>query len=241
MRQGDVDDRFRFELRGTSTELQGAPGGGLRVRVLARVAGNELAAFSVDLASGDEVVESPEIVVGSDLLAFANIEPVRFPIYPIAQHLAEKLHAYTLPRDRDNTRTKDLVGMITMAAMEAVDEDVLATSVAATFQSRGSHAMRESLPPPPDDWEAAFHELAAETAASPTTDLRSGYGYAVRFWDPILKDPVGARRWAPEDQAWRANGEGSAERPIDDVNEPARRWGPRDERGVSEDDERNGS
>jgi hypothetical protein len=50
------NDRFRFELRETTVDLQGAPGGGLRVRVVARVAGVAFATFAVDLASGDAVV-----------------------------------------------------------------------------------------------------------------------------------------------------------------------------------------
>ena len=33
---------------------------------------------------------APETLVGSDLLAFAGIAPVRFPVYPLTQHLAEK-------------------------------------------------------------------------------------------------------------------------------------------------------
>lgn len=33
----------------------------------------------------------------------------RFPVYPVNQHFAEKLHALTLPRDVENTRARDTV------------------------------------------------------------------------------------------------------------------------------------
>jgi hypothetical protein len=73
---------------------------------------------------------------GSDLLEFANIPRVRFPVYPVAQHLAEKLHAYTLPRDQVNTRVKDLVDMVAIAAIDRVQADALAASIEASFSAR---------------------------------------------------------------------------------------------------------
>src|SRR5438034_4595286 len=105
--------------------MQGAPGGALRVPVAARLAGIIFAQFHLDLSSGDAVVGEPDVMVGSNLLDFAGIEPVRFPTYPITQHLAEKLHAYTLPRDQENTRAKDLVDLVALAALESVDGDRL--------------------------------------------------------------------------------------------------------------------
>jgi predicted nucleotidyltransferase component of viral defense system len=199
-----IDDRFRFEVREATAELQGAPGGGLRVRVVARVAGDEFAIFAVDLTSGDAVVDVPDTILGSDLLAFAHIAPVRIPVYPVTQHLAEKLHAYTLPRAQDNTRTKDLVDMITIAAMETIDGDALVASVAATFAARDSHPLPETLPVPPASWAASFRQLTAETAISPMTDLTTGYELAARLWSPILTGTARGRRWQPAVQDWEA-------------------------------------
>jgi predicted nucleotidyltransferase component of viral defense system len=201
-----ADDRFRFELGDAVAELQGAPGGGLRVRVVARVAGVTFASFAVDLTSGDAVVAAPETLVGSDLLAFAGIAPVRFPVYPVTQHLAEKLHAYTLPRAQENTRTKDLLDMVTIAAMETIEGEALAEAAAATFAARGSHHLPATLPAPPAAWTASFRQLAAETAISPTADLRAGYELAARFWAPVLTGTALGRRWGPGAQAWDGPG-----------------------------------
>lgn len=150
------NDRFRFELREATADLQGAPGGGLRVRVVARVAGVEFATFAVDLTSGDAIVDGPDTLIGSNLLGFAGIAPVRFPVYPVTQHLAEKLHAYTLPRSQENTRTKDLLDMVTIAAMETIAGDALSEAVAATFAARNSHPVPKTLPAPPASWAASF-------------------------------------------------------------------------------------
>ncbi len=94
-------------------------------------------------------MDPPDILRGSDLLQFAGIAPVEFPVYPVPQHLAEKLHAYTLPRGQENTRVRDLVDLVVIAATEAVEADQLSRSVEATFAIRGTHPIPGSLPAPP--------------------------------------------------------------------------------------------
>lgn len=86
-------DHFSFDLGEPGPKMQGAPGGALRIPITARVAGEVFATFDIDLSSGDAVVQAPEVREGSDLLDFAGIPHVRFPIYPLTQQLAEKLHA----------------------------------------------------------------------------------------------------------------------------------------------------
>jgi hypothetical protein len=76
-------DRFTLELGTTASEMQGAPGGAIRVPVTSRLAGAILAQFHLDLSSGDAVVGEPDVLVGSDLLAFAGFKPVTFPTHPV--------------------------------------------------------------------------------------------------------------------------------------------------------------
>ena len=64
--------------------------------------------FSVDVAFGDPILGEPEIIMAEDSLAFAGIAPPALRVYPVESHIAEKLHAYTVPRSRPNTRIKDL-------------------------------------------------------------------------------------------------------------------------------------
>jgi hypothetical protein len=56
-----------------------------------------------------------EVVVAQDVLAFAGIAPPALRLYPIETHIAEKLHAYTMPRKRPNTRVKDLPDIALLA------------------------------------------------------------------------------------------------------------------------------
>lgn len=199
-------DPFTFELGTTAHEMQGAPGGAVRVPVTARLAGAILAQFHLDLSSGDAVVGDPDVLVGSDLLAFAGFEPVTFPTYPVTQHLAEKLHAYTLPRDQDNTRVKDLVDLVALAAMESVDGNLLTSSLRATFGARGTHAPPDALPQPPARWTNAFAALLAESPGTPIASLEEGYELAAQFWNPVLTDEVVGMRWEPVTRQWRTQG-----------------------------------
>jgi predicted nucleotidyltransferase component of viral defense system len=197
-------DHFSFELGEVARELQGAPGGSLRVRVVALVAGKDFATFHVDLSSGDALVGSPDLLRGSDLLQFAGITPVEFPAYPVAQHLAEKLHAYTVPRDQENTRVRDLVDLVIIAATERVEAGRLTDCVEATFAVRGTHPVPQRLPEPPASWAQPFTRIAAEAIDIPTTDLSEGYTLAAEFWDPFLVHGTTHCIWLPAERRWSA-------------------------------------
>jgi hypothetical protein len=172
--------------------------------VVARVAGVEFARFHVDLSSGDALVGIPDVLVGSDLLDFAGVVPLQFPAYPLAQHLAEKLHAHTLPRVGTNTRTKDLVDLVVIAAQDAVNGSAVLASVQATFSIRATHDIPKFLPEPDPSWEGPFRVLTAQSPISPTTDLRQGYALAARFWNPVLSSRVHGLSWAATDSMWNA-------------------------------------
>ena len=202
-----IADNFSFELGEVAQEMQGAPGGSLRVRVLTRVAGLEFVTFHIDLSSGDALVDAPDLLRGSDLLQFAAVAPVTFPIYPIVQHLAEKLHAYTLPRGQENTRVKDLVDLIIIAASETVEADRLFRSVEATFDVRGTHPIPNRLPEPPVSWAKSFTTIAAQAVSPPLTDLQAGYALAAQLWDPFLANHSVHQIWLPGQMRWSASPE----------------------------------
>jgi hypothetical protein len=197
-----IVDHFSFELAEAGQEMQGAPGGSLRVRVIARLAGISLADFHIDLSSGDAVVGPPDILRGSSLLDFAGIAPIAFPVYPITQQLAEKLHAYTLPRREENTRVKDLVDLIAIVARDTVQSDLLTESVRATFRTRATHALPESLPAPPPGWSDPFSRLIAEVPDMGAMSLQDGHLRAAGFWNPVLADMLQGSIWTPSSRAW---------------------------------------
>src|SRR6516164_1635691 len=157
------DDFFEFLVGEAGEDLDGAPEGGSRYPVQARMDGRDFARFHVDIGIGDEVLDPVEVVTGEDWLGFGGVKPPSFPIISAAQQFAEKLHAYTLPRqDRVNTRTKDLVDMVLLIREQKLDRKKTGAAVRATFGKRQTHEIPDALASPPPAWEPVFDALAKE-------------------------------------------------------------------------------
>lgn len=174
------DDYFEFLVGEAKQDLDGAPEGGNRYPIQARMDGRDFARFHVDVGVGDEVLEPLEVVIGEDWLGFGGVVPPSLPIISAEQQFAEKLHAYTLPRgERVNTRTKDLIDMVLLIRREQFDKDKTAAAVRATFLKRATHEVPKELDPPPADWEPIFDALAKECGL--TMKLREGFELVREF------------------------------------------------------------
>jgi hypothetical protein len=66
------NDFFEFLVGEAREDLEGAPGGGSRYPVQARMDGRDLARFHVDVGIGDEVLEPLDVVTGEDWPASAT-------------------------------------------------------------------------------------------------------------------------------------------------------------------------
>jgi Nucleotidyl transferase AbiEii toxin, Type IV TA system len=158
-----LNDYVEFLVGEPREELDGAPEGGSRYPVDARMDGRGFARFHVDIGIGDEVMEPVEVVEGRDWLGFGGITPPSFPIISREHQFAEKVHAYSLPRgDRVNTRTKDLIDMLLLIRQGKLDNPRLAAAIKATFAKRATHPIPQKLEPPPSEWEPVFQALARE-------------------------------------------------------------------------------
>lgn len=117
--------------------------------------------FGVDVAFGDPLVGDPDEVISDDILAFAGIEPPRLRLYPVVSHIAEKLHAYTMPRNRTNSRMKDLPDIALLASAGAIDAATLRMALEKTFEFRATHTLPDDVPQPPTSWQAPFRRATA--------------------------------------------------------------------------------
>ncbi|HOU13412.1 MAG TPA: nucleotidyl transferase AbiEii/AbiGii toxin family protein [Anaerolineae bacterium] len=177
-----LNDGFEFRLAQPELEQTGAPGGGLRCAVEARLAGRTFARFHLDLGLGDTIAAPPEWIQLHGLLEFAGIAAPRIALYPVEQQFAEKVHAYTFPwRDRENTRVKDLADLVLLITSGMLDALRVRTALHATFETRGTHALPDDLPSPPRGWAAAYAALAQEFAL-PAATLDEAYGLVCNYW-----------------------------------------------------------
>lgn len=161
---GMVDaDFFRFTIGTSVMDLDGAPDGGARYPVAASLAGREFTKFHLDVGIGDEVVPPIEHISSRDWLEFAGIPPAVYPAISREQQFAEKLHAFTKPREAGpNSRVKDLIDMALLIQMGHIDRQKLDEAVRLTFTRRGTHHLPSEPPQPPDTWQGPYARLAEE-------------------------------------------------------------------------------
>lgn len=180
-----LPDFFVFEVGDATLELDQAPEGGARFPVDARLDGRSFVKFHIDLGSGDAVLEPVDEIAGEDWLGFAGIAPSVVPALSLEQHWAEKLHAYSRPRDgRTNTRVKDLVDLVLLIERETLSADRVRTSVDATFERRRTHDVPQELLPPPAAWSRPFAALAAECRLTHTPE--TAFAAVAAFWRGVL-------------------------------------------------------
>jgi hypothetical protein len=173
---------------------------GKRYRAEARLAGKIYGArFGVDAGFGDVLTQRAEFHEGSDLLSFAGIERTRYRVYPRATHVAEKLHAYTLPRKRENTRVKDLPDLGLLATTGTFDATELRRALEATFSFRNTHPLPATIPAPPPGWAPVYAQMAASNSL-PWRDLEAVLSSVQAFLNPVLAGAEGT--W--DGTAWHA-------------------------------------
>jgi hypothetical protein len=187
----DLSDLFSYEL-GAPRLLIGPPGGGLRFPVQALIAGSAFVSFGADVNSKDAVVGKLERHPSDPIVVKLGFPQSHFPVYPIAQQFAEKLHAFTRPRDQENTRVRDLADMIWFMERYAFASDALIAAGEATFGRRGEHRWPPSIPTVPDAWARPYAVLRKEMGIGPETPGAARDALA-RFLEPVLAGRRGLR------------------------------------------------
>jgi len=201
----DLGDYMSFEIqldtRHPEITGDGVQYGGQRFRAECRVAGALYGQpFGVDVAFGDPILGEPEVVLGDDLLAFAGIAPPELRVYPVETHIAEKLHAYTLPRSTGNTRVKDLPDVALLAQVGAHEARRVGAAIAQTFSFRRTHPVPHQVPAPPESWAAPYAAMAVEDGL-PWPTIQDVTTAARAFLDPVLAAEHPAL-WDPGTWSW---------------------------------------
>lgn len=196
------DDFFTFGIERTGMAPERL-GGSHRFRVTASLAGRPFETFLLDVGLRSSLVDERDTLTTTDLLAFAEIEPVEVPAVPLERHIAEKLHAYTrrYGDDQPSSRVKDLIDLVLMSELASFEYSRLRDAIVRTFGERETHELPASLPAPPGDWAQPYRVLAAEVGLD--ADLASGHRAAAAFLDPILGEAPNLDRWDERAMTWQ--------------------------------------
>jgi hypothetical protein len=203
----DLGDFIAFEIAPDDDhpEIQndGMQYEGLRFRAECKLAGKLYGQrFGVDVAFGDPILGEPEDRIADDVLAFAGIPPPRLRLYPIETHIAEKLHAYTLPRSRPNSRVKDLPDLALLGTARPLDAKQLRAALDQTFRFRKTHSLPPKVPDPPPAWTTPYAAMAREDQLA-WAELSDVIEAVRTFLDPVLAGDLDAT-WEPASWRWRA-------------------------------------
>ena len=157
--QIDLGDYFEFKISQPVLSLDNAPYGGTRFHVEATIDGRTFSKFLIDIGIGDAWIEPQDTLQLSSHLEELGLESFTVKAIPIEHHIAEKIHALTLPRDVSNSRVKDLVDLFLIFKFEKFSNEKTKDCVKKTFTKRDTHKIPAELLLPDESWEKPFNNM----------------------------------------------------------------------------------
>ena len=178
----DISDWFQFFIGVPMQEFDQAVYGGWRYPVEARVANRVFTKFHIDVGIGDAVISEAEWKTGDDILGFAGIKPAYVAMLPIEQHFAEKIHAYSYPREqRPFSRIRDLVDLVLLIEQGLPDKKLVITAIKATFERRNTHDIPKKLETPPEMLEDSYKKMAEDCGVTKKA-MSDAFSFLQEYW-----------------------------------------------------------
>jgi hypothetical protein len=107
-----------------------------------------------------------------------------------------------MPRNRPNTRVKDLPDLALLGTIRPLDAARVREAIQRTFGSRRMHPVPARLPSPPEAWTVPYARMA-ELDDLPWRTLTEVEAVARAFLDPLLSSE-GDARWDRHSWIWKA-------------------------------------
>jgi len=183
----DLDDDFTFTIMSGSRPITGN-NRGLRFTAEARIGPYRLAAFRVDVVVDWTNTQPPDTVPPTTPIPAAASSGPPWRVYPIADHLADKVCAtYQYADPARSTRFHDLVDIALIACNLTVRAGDLVLALETESRRRGITLPPGYLPPDQAMWERGFTKL--RRAVGPLGARWPSYPEAVAIAQALL-DPV---------------------------------------------------
>lgn len=164
----------------------------------------KLDTVKIDLVTGTLITGTPQPLTRSSL-AIDGLDPVVVTVYPIADHIADKVCATAETHGatgRSSTRVRDLVDLVVIANTQPADADELARAIDLEWAHRalpGAPAFN-----PPTAWAPGYAGLARATQGCANHATFESAVHLVReeLLGPILAGPISRRSWNPTQLRW---------------------------------------
>ncbi|HEX2219221.1 MAG TPA: nucleotidyl transferase AbiEii/AbiGii toxin family protein [Gemmatimonadales bacterium] len=150
---------FSFQVKGSPLVM---PNGAIRVEVGLQFLGKSWGTVQVDAAEREPAGAEVEMVDAFSLAVFGLRGPDRLPCLSLPEHVAQKIHALTLPPrpGRRNERFRDLVDLLLLRGW-VTDLEAVRSACRTVFASRGTHPWPPRIEVP-EHWVAPFGAMARE-------------------------------------------------------------------------------
>jgi hypothetical protein len=197
----ELGDWFTFEITQSADPVWGGAKA-RRYKIVSRLDGRIFENFHLDVGINNPIVGKVELLTTPDLLSFADLKQTRVPCYPVAQQIAEKLHAYTRPHKSGiSSRVKDFVDILLLAGLGEIKKSELQLGIQATFNNTGTHRLPANLPPPPKRWTQSYKKMI-KTLDLDEISLAEAYIMLQDFLNPVLEGATKEAKWNPSKWQW---------------------------------------
>jgi hypothetical protein len=199
----NLGDHFTFDITRVAPLQEEAKGA--RVHVNARLGPTSFASFHIDVVVGTVMTGVPDIVAPLTPVDIEGLVRPRYRVFPIADHLADKLCAtigsYTRAgQPASSSRVKDLVDIAIIAGTQTVRAPSLTSAVVSNAAMRRIKLPERFIVPDVPGWAARYPKVAAE-APGPVPDYATAVNLAGQIFDPVLnRTAVGS--WSPSKRSW---------------------------------------
>ena len=206
----DLGDHFRFEPAKKVTAGKGEDQPdveGLRVTFDAYCGSQKVHSVKVDLVVGSIMTTDPEESL-SQLLEIEGLKPAKILLYPVVDHVADKLCAtqarYGSTRGR-SSRVRDLVDLVVFARTQNIQGSDLINAIRSEWTVR----KLENTPSfdPPLEWRTQYSSIARGVrACGEFTTFESAAELVSKLLDPACRGEAAGQRWECSALQWVAGG-----------------------------------
>jgi hypothetical protein len=201
----DLSDYFRFEIA-PGRPVPG-PVSTRRLKVTAYLGATLFETFPLDLVTDLNMTAEPELIGPLVPIDVPGIEPARYRVYPVVDHIADKVCAIHELHERAagppvaSSRFRDLADLSTFARTTTVEANALKIALASEADRRHTELPATVTVPSDAAWRAGYARIARETPALVDRDVDAAIATARRFIDPILTG-VAAGVWDLQRLEW---------------------------------------
>ncbi|MDN5853450.1 MAG: nucleotidyl transferase AbiEii/AbiGii toxin family protein [Actinomycetia bacterium] len=202
----DIGDHFRFEVRSSGPAPAGnqADVRGAAITIDAYCGVRKVDTVMIDLVVGSLMTVEPEAREAALPFAVPGLPPTTFRLYPVVDHLADKVCATEAtygPGALRSSRVRDLVDIVTLARLEDFDAAELHTAIQA---ERANRRLRTATAfQPPEQWRSPYERLARRSpSCAGLENFDDAVAYARRFLGPVLGERPRCGLWSAATESW---------------------------------------